>query len=147
MQQISDLLEITRALRDDALMEHNMHVDRENAQRRKLLDLEGLVERSVVDREGSISQMEIAVDGAWSLWVLRQRAEIQREFARIRALKLISEDKAKIALAQFNAAAEIHENSCRTRKKRLSDNHQERFDEMSLLQSLAETSVVVAGRD
>ena len=137
MQQLDELVAITKVLRDSALLELNNHIALETIQERNLADLDARVHHEIQLRSETKTGLDSTVDAAWSAWVRRERAGILREIARIRALKLETEGRAKIALAKFSATEDLRSGAAVQRNARRQKRRDENLEQLSMLHKMA----------
>lgn len=138
MQDTEDIVLITQALRDSAMIDYKKLVALETVQEQRLQDLNQQVQSEIERRASSPSGIDMAVDSAWSSWVRRERASILREIARIRAVRIPAEEGAKMALSKFNAAGEIDGLADQAEKARASKHAGETFAELSILKAISD---------
>ncbi len=138
MDQLDELLAITKAVRDSALLELNKHAALEAVQNRKMDELNKQVQHEIEQRSDAPTGLDTTVDAAWSAWVRRERGNILREIARIRALRSESERHAKIALAKYSASDELRDGARQERNARLQKKRDESLEQLSIMQTMAQ---------
>lgn len=130
---INDLVEVTDTLCEQALEAHRRNLAESRRIAQEIEQIDSLRHATRQDDRSLEARRVVGADALWEGWLMRRRADLQREAAMARAYEGESLSKARTAFARAEASKSIQEDQRLKAKQKALLRDADRLDELGTL--------------